>query len=103
RTPNSGSYFKIEASPDADDKWEHGVSRFAYESNDIPPGPYAPGAEVVAMCRWIESRLPLKSIDPQKRLATFWRTSQCRHEPADPYFIEGDSRCFDQTGEWYLD
>lgn len=103
RTPDRSKYFHVKESPDAKVDWQTGQTRFRYDADDIPAGEYPYGAQVVAMCRWIESRLPIKSIDPAQHLISFTKHSHFRLEPGDPYFIEGDVRCFDQPGEWFLD
>jgi parallel beta-helix repeat protein len=103
RQPNTGEYLKVKESPDATDNWETGVTRFRFDGDDIPPGPFAYGAEAIVMSRWVESRLPLREIDPATHLASFSRKSQWRIEANDPYWLEGDPRWFDEPGEFYLD
>ncbi len=103
RTPNRGAYFHVKESPDAGADWSAGQTRFRFEGNDIPAGPVAAGAEVMAMCRWVESRMPIKSVDADQHLVTSWRHSHFRLEPGDPYWLEGDGRWLDEPGEWFLD
>jgi len=103
REPNTGKYLKVKESPDATDNWETGVTRFRFDGDDIPSGPFAYGAEAIVMSRWVESRLPLRGVDPTAHLASFTRKGQFRIEANDPYWLEGDPRWFDEPGEFYLD
>ena len=103
RTPNRGAYFRVKESPDATGDWQVGQARFRFDGSDVPAGPFSPGAEVILGTRWVESRLPIKSVDVEQRLASFSRKSQWMTEPNDPYFIEGDARGMDEPGEWFLD
>jgi parallel beta-helix repeat protein len=102
RHPDKG-YLKVKESPDAGSEWEVGQTRFRFDGNDIPAGPFSFGTELIVGTRWVESRLPLRSVDTEQHLASFSRKSQWRMEPNDPYWLEGDSRWLDQAGEWFLD
>ena len=101
RTPND-SYFKIKDSPDIK-TWQDGVTRFVYDADDVPPGPFVYGVEAMAMNRWIENRLPIKDVDPKTKVLRFQKQSHFILEPGDPYWLEGDARFLDQPGEWFLD
>jgi len=103
RTPNRGSYFHVKESPDAGDKWDTGQSRVRFDGDDGPAGPLSYGAEAIVMTRWVESRLPIRSVDGGKHLVDFSRVSQWRMEKGDPYWLEGDGRWLDKSGEWFLD
>ncbi|MEO6437162.1 MAG: right-handed parallel beta-helix repeat-containing protein [Tepidisphaeraceae bacterium] len=102
RLPNRG-YFNVKESPDATDNWEVGQSRFRFNESDVPPGPFSYGAEAVLGTRWVESRLPIVSVDADLHIVNFTRKSQWRTEPNDPYFLEGDGPWMDEPGEWFLD
>jgi hypothetical protein len=103
RQPNRGHYLKVKDSPDATANWEQGVSRFVFDGDDIPAGPFAYRAEAIVMSRWVEARMPIMSVDAAAHLASFTRKSQWRIEPRDRYWLEGDPRWFDEPGEFYLD
>lgn len=103
RQPNRGGYFRVKESPDGTDNWEIGQTRFRYDGDDVPAGPFADGAEVILVTRWVESRLPIKSVDAEQKLISFTRKSQWRTEVNDPYWLEGDGRWLDEPGEWFLD
>ncbi len=103
RQPNRGSYLRVKESPDATDNWEVGQARFRFDGNDVPAGEFARGAEVIIGTRWVESRLPIKAVDAERKLVSFTRKSQWRTEVGDPYFLEGDGRWLDEPGEFFLD
>src|SRR5205807_7568550 len=60
-------------------------------------------AEVVAMTRWVESRLPVLAIDEPERLVSFGKRSVFELAPGDPYYLEGALEALDEPGEWCLD
>lgn len=102
RRPDKG-FFNIVDAPDAGANWEEGQHRFRFKGEDVPRGPYGYGAEAIIMMRWVESRLPLKSVDPEDHIATFTRKSQWVLQPNEAYWLEGDPSWMDRPGEWYLD
>jgi len=103
RQPNRCAYFHVKESPDATDNWEVGQARFRFDADNVPAGPFAYGAEVIIGTRWVESRLPIKSVDAGQKLISFTRKSQWRTEVNDPFFLEGDGRWLDEPGEFFLD
>jgi hypothetical protein len=104
RQPNRGdAHFRVKESPDATDNWEVGQTRFRYDGNDVPAGPFSYGGEVILGTRWVESRLPIRDVDVEQKLIRFARRSQWRTEVNDPYWIEGDPRFLNEPGEWHLD
>ncbi|HEV2293429.1 MAG TPA: right-handed parallel beta-helix repeat-containing protein [Tepidisphaeraceae bacterium] len=102
RHPNSGT-FAVVGTPDPAPSWQEGHTRFTFKSGDVPAGPFAFGAEVLAMTRWVESRLPIRSVDLEQNIVSFWRLSQWALAAGDPYWLEGDPRWLDAPGEWHLD
>jgi len=93
RRPNRGAYFRVKESPDAGPDWGVGQTRFRFEGSDVPAGPFAYGAEAVLMHRWMESRLPINSVDVDQHLISFLRHTHIRQEAEDPYWL-------DQAGDW---
>jgi hypothetical protein len=102
RHPNKGT-FAVVGTPDAAPSWQDGHTRFTFTAGDVPAGPCDFGAEAMAMCRWVESRLPIKSVDTEQKIVNFSRLSQWALAPGDPYWLEGDRRWLDAPGEWFLD
>jgi hypothetical protein len=102
RMPNHG-YFAVKGLPDATPSWEQGQSRFRFNTNDIQPWPSVTNAEVIVMSRWVESRLPIQSVDEQEHIVTFGKKSVFQIDARDPYYIENALEIVDDPGEWYLD
>ena len=102
RHPNSG-YLPIAALPDKASDWTQGQSRFTFRERDVKQWATATNAEVVAMTRWVESRLPILSIDEKQRQISFSKRSVFELSAGDLYYVEGALELLDQPGEWYLD
>jgi hypothetical protein len=102
RHPNHG-YLAIENLPDATPSWEQGQTRFRYKPGDLQKWASLTNAEVVAMTRWVESRLPIKEIDEKERIISFGKKSVFQLAAGDPYYVEGALELIDQPGEWYYD
>jgi hypothetical protein len=58
---------------------------------------------VVSFSRWIESRLPVTSVDETQHIVNFARHSVAEFQLPDPYYLEGALEVLDAPGEWYLD
>ena len=102
RHPNQG-YFSIESLPDKAKDWTQGHTRLKFHGNDLQAWPSVTNAEVVAMTRWVESRLPVTSVDEAQHLVNFGKRSVFELQPDDLYYIEHVLEALDAPGEWYLD
>ena len=102
RHPNSG-YLQIAALPDKPAEWTQGQSRFEYREGDLKPSATLTNGEVVAMTRWVESRLPISVLDESKHIISFRKRSVFELAPKDFYYVEGVLEFLDAPGEWYLD
>jgi len=102
RHPNRG-YLPIAELPDKAKQWTQGHSRFRYREGDFKAWNTITNAEVVAMTRWVESRLPVVSVDEQERIVSFGKRSVFELSPGDLYYAEGAFEFLDEPGEWYLD
>jgi len=102
RHPNRG-YFAIAELPDKAENWTQGQSRFRYREGDLKACNTITNAEVVAMTRWVESRLPVVHVDEQERIVSFSKRSVFELGPGDLYYAEGAFEFLDEPGEWYLD
>jgi hypothetical protein len=102
RHPNKG-YLSIEALPDTTPTWQTGQSRFRFREGDLKAWPSVTNAEVVAMTRWVESRLPIAGVDEKERIVSFGKRSVFQLAPGDVYYAEGAFELLDEPGEWYLD
>ena len=104
RHPNTG-YLPIAEVPEvaSGTQWSEGQTSFRFHGDDLKSWKTAANGEIVAMCRWIESRLPIAGIDESERLVTFDKRSVFRLEPGDQYYVENALELLDEQGEWYLD
>ncbi|HWW03258.1 MAG TPA: right-handed parallel beta-helix repeat-containing protein [Candidatus Acidoferrum sp.] len=102
RHPNQG-YFKVAGLLENPPEWIKGQTQFAFHPGDLPAWKTATEAEVVVMSRWVESRLPVFSVDDKDHIVSFNKRSVFHLDPGDPYYLEGAFEALDQPGEWYLD
>jgi hypothetical protein len=102
RHPDTG-YLSIEGLLDATPSWDQGHTRFRFRPGDLKSSDSITNAEVVAMTRWVESRLPVLSLDDHERIVTFSKRSVFELTPGDLYYVEGAFEFLDKPGEWYLD
>jgi hypothetical protein len=102
RHPNKG-YLSITELPDKAPEWTQGQTRFRFREGDLKAWNTVTNAEVVAMTKWVESRLPVISVDEKERIVTFGKRSVFGLEQGDLYYVEGAFEFLDEPGEWYLD
>ncbi len=102
RHPNHG-YLHVEELPDKAAQWSQGQTRFRFREGDLKPWKTAANAEVIVMDRWVESRLPIVSVDEKERLVTFAKRSVFELQPGDLYYVEHALELLDEPGEWYLE
>ena len=102
RHPNRG-YLGIAELPDKATDWTQGHKRFRFRAGDLRSGDTVTNAEVVAMCRWVESRLPVSGVDEKERIVSFSKRSVFELAPGDLYYAEGAFEFLDAPGEWYLE
>lgn len=102
RLPNRG-YLEVAELPDKTPNWSDGHSRFRYREGDLKAWPSITNADVMVMTRWVESRLPVVSVDEKERLVMFGKRSVFQLGAGDRYYVEGALELLDAPGEWYLD
>jgi len=100
RHPDRGT-FAVAAVPTADGEWTHGNFGFRFEIGQLTAA--AVGADVVVMCRWVESHLPVVAVDETQRTFTSGKRSVFRLDPGDPWYAEGALAFLDQPGEFCVD
>jgi hypothetical protein len=100
RYPNKG-YLSIADLPDKVADWTQGHTRFRFREGDLKA--WSTNAEVVAMTRWVESRLPVTGVDEKERIISFGKRSVFELAAGDLYYVEGALEALDEPGEWYLD
>ncbi len=102
RYPSQG-YLEIAAPLDPSTDWTHGHLSFQFKPGDLQNWPSASEAEVIVMSRWVESRLPVFTIDVADRSVHFTKRSVFQLQAGDPYYLEGIFAFLDTPGEWCLD
>jgi hypothetical protein len=104
RHPNAG-YLEVAEVPDTkpDATWSKGQASFRFKAGDLKAWPTLTNAEVRVMNRWVESHLPVVSLDESNRLIRFGKRSVFKLDPGDLYYLENALEALDAPGEWYLD
>jgi hypothetical protein len=102
RHPNHG-YFSVAGLPEETKEWTQGQSRFTFKDGDLKDWKTITNAEILVMNRWVESRLPVASVDEAQHLVTFTKHSVFQLATNDLYWLEGAFEALDEPGEWYLD
>lgn len=103
RHPKQG-YLRVGEVPDVTPQtpWYQGQSSFRFKQRDLQAWSSLTDAELVVMTRWVESRLPIRSIDEQENIISFGKESVFRIAPGDLYYIEHAFELVSEPGEWYL-
>jgi len=107
RLPESG-VFQIESLTGySGDFLRSPTQSFVFAAGDLDPTWHDPaGAEVVALTRWQDNRLPIARIDADSRTVYFDRPSLFALHSGDApesYWIENVLEGLDKPGEWYFD
>ena len=103
RHPNAG-YLVVDAVPEATPDWQQPVASFQFAGEDVKAWPgLTDGGELVAMSRWVESRLPVKEVDEAMKTVRFGKKSVFVIERGDRYWVEGAAALLDAPGEWHHD
>ena len=104
RYPSTG-YLQVANVPDVSPEtvWHQGQQQFEYAAGDLKAWETATEGEVIVMTRWVESRLPIASVNETEKIISFDETSVLRIDPGNLYYVEGVFETLDTPGEWYLD
>lgn len=107
RLPEQGVY-RIEALPGYNgDFLRSPTQAFVFAPGDISSNWHnLQDAEVVALTRWQDNRLPIVRVDADTRTATFDRPSLFALHSGqlpEPYWVENVLEGLDAPGEWYFD
>jgi parallel beta-helix repeat protein len=98
RLPHAG-FFRVDGQILPDDP-----ARFKFHPGDIR-GDWAKqgDVEVVALVKWAEFRMLIKSVDPESRTVTLSARRQPFGDDMDArYWVENAADALDAPGEWYL-
>lgn len=100
RHPDHGT-LAVESVPTADGEWTHGNFGFRCKPGELDPS--AVGGDLVVMCRWVESHLPITAFDTATNTITTSKRSVFRLDSGDPWYAEGAAAFLDQPGEFCVD
>ncbi len=103
RYPKKG-YLKIEGLVDEDEKkdWNESVYKIRVKKEDMIEFKDYWNGEVILMTKWVESRLPISSIFPEKYIIEFKRKTVFKPQKDDLYYIENIFEFLDKD-RWYYD
>jgi parallel beta-helix repeat protein len=109
RLPKKG-YFRVQdlAGTPFDVPWSDGQDKFTYQDADIKPWKNLSDVDVVALHFWVESRMPIKSVDETTRTVqlakkSVYRLSDDFQQTGCRYYVENVFEAMDTPGQWYLD
>jgi len=102
RSPNWG-YHNVAEALDTSSEWTKGQSRLRFAEGALKAWPSVSNAEVVVMTKWVESRLPVVSVDEAQRIVNFGKRAVFQLATGDPYYVEGAFELLDTPGEWCLE
>lgn len=102
RHPDQG-YLAIAELVDKSETWTQGQGRFRFKAGDLVSSAGITNGELVAMSRWVESRLPIAAVDEKDHVVSFGKRSVFELAAGDPYYVEGVMDYLDVPGEWCLD
>lgn len=103
RFPRNG-YLKVAGICKEDEKneWNEGVYRFKFNKGDIKRWNSFKNGEIILLAKWVDSRLPILSINEEKRIVEF--SKRTAHKPIknDLYYIENIFELINRN-QWYFD
>jgi hypothetical protein len=104
RHPDRG-YLAVAAPEEGDvaKPWNEGATGFRFSPGDLDRLRASPDADLTVMCRWVESRARVASIDFERSLVALREPTVFRLDPGDPWYVEGSPALLDAPGEWWLD
>jgi len=108
RLPKQG-WYTIKSAP-LTENWKDGQDAFTFNPGEIRSSWRNLGdIDVVALTLWIESRMPIKSVDESAHVVSlakrsrFWLASDFNRNLGARYYLENVFEALDTPGQWYLD
>ncbi|MGO9109439.1 MAG: right-handed parallel beta-helix repeat-containing protein, partial [Thermoguttaceae bacterium] len=83
--------------------WFHGSNQFRYANEDVKAWSTASDGEAIVANRWVESHLPIASIDEKGHVVHFTKRSVFLLDAGDRYWIENVREFLTESGEFYID
>jgi len=85
------------------ENWTRGASQFRFAGGDVKAWSTATDGEAIVTDRWVESHLPIASIDEKEHVVHCAKRSVFALEAGDRYWIENVRECLTEAGEFYVD
>ncbi len=109
RLPKEG-FYQIDSLIDADwdSSWGQSQDKFRFKPGEIKQWKNLSEVDVVALHFWVESRMPIRSVDETQCIVelakkSVFRLSQDFINVGALYFVENIFEALDTPGQWYLD
>lgn len=108
RLPKKG-WYTIKSAPSAE-KWQDGQDTFTFNPGELKAGWHnLADVDVVSYNFWVESRMPIKSVDDATNTVTlakksrFWLRQDFDKSKYARFAVENVFEALDTPGQWYLD
>ncbi|HKD35828.1 MAG TPA: right-handed parallel beta-helix repeat-containing protein, partial [Pirellulales bacterium] len=85
------------------DSWMQGVAEFRFHAGDVMAWPNVADGEAIVTTRWVESHLPIASIDAAAHVIHFAKRSVFQVDADDRFWIENIRETLSEPGEFYVD
>ena len=108
RLPREG-FYHVKGMINADKPYDTPADRFEFAEGDLRADWTNLGdIEIVVFHFWVDTRLPIQSVDEALHLVTFTRSSRRRltddyTKEGARYWVENVFQALDQPGQWYYD
>jgi hypothetical protein len=81
----------------------HGVTEFRFAGADVKNWPTVGDGEAIVATRWVESHLPITSVDEANHVIHFGKRSVFALDPDDQFWIENVKEHLTMPGDFYVD
>ena len=109
RLPKEGYYQVAGLLPkDSQAEWNRGQNGFLFADGDIKPWSNLKDVEIVVLHFWVDSHLPIASVDEENHVVqlgkeSVFRLTASHSDVGAPYSVENVLEAMDTPGQWYLD
>jgi len=89
-------------------QWSQGQDRFRFANDDLKAWANLQDVEIVSLQLWVESRMPIASVDAAEHVVTLGKRSVFRltddfQTTGARYYVENVFEALDTPGQWYLE